>query len=138
MRGFAQAAGNVVLRPAPSSKSDLSTPFSSHSRHARAAHGAAPGSDSARLRRQTASGDVILTEAGGLAGTVEARVTREYTAAPAGGSAAAIYRSGASTFNPRSATGVQHVSEHGFDRLISLPSRAELERIERAAATPSH
>jgi hypothetical protein len=132
VRGFAQAAGNLVINgQRPSAKSDsldtiLSRIPASRVRRIELASGNLFGSDYVGKPQVV---NLVLNEEGGLAGTVEARLSREYAGRilPRG-SAALVYRLGASTFNASLSYQVFNGStEEGFDRLVALPSRAEIE-----------
>lgn len=138
VRGFAQAAGNVVINgQRPSSKSDsletlLSRIPASRVVRIEIAPGVEFGADYAG-KPQVAN--LILTDGGGLAGTLEGRITREYTGRllPKG-SAALSYSTGASTFSASlSYERLNTASEEGFDRVIALPSRNEIEYSQRAS-----
>ncbi len=141
LRGFAQAAGNVVINgQRPSSKSDsLDTIIAripaSRVLRIEVASGSAFGADYAG-KPQVAN--LILTEEGGVAGTVEGRLSREYTGRilPRA-SASAVFRTGASSFSGSVSYQVFNiVSETGFDRVVALPARAEREyRAKRSRNT---
>jgi hypothetical protein len=132
VRGFAQAAGNVVINgQRPSSKSDsldtvLARIPASRVLRIELASGSEFGADYAGKPQVV---NLVLTEEGGLAGTVEGRLSREYTGRilPRG-SASAVYRTGASSFSASLSHQLFNVlSETGFDRLVALPARTELE-----------
>jgi len=138
VRGFAQAAGNVVIDgQRPSSKSDsldtvLSRIPASRVLRVELAPGNAFGADYAG-KPQVAN--LILTDAGGLAGTLEGRLSREYTGRilPKG-NAALTYRRGASSFSASLSYQLFNMSsEEGFDRLVALPSRETLEFREKTS-----
>lgn len=131
VRGFAGAAGNVVINgQRPSSKADTIDTILQRIPAARV------------LRVEVAPGDrfgadyaskpqvlnLILTAAGGLAGTIEAGARRDFTGQllPSG-SASALLRRGRSTFNASATVAQQATSEEGFDRVRSLPSGDEVE-----------
>ena len=136
MRGFAGAAGNVVINGRrPSSKSDsLETIL-----------GRIPASRV--LRVELAPGDrfgsdfvgkpqvlnLVLSEEGGLAGTVEGKLTREYTGRilPRG-AGSLVYRRGDSTFDAAASyTTYNLFSEEGYDVLSALPAGTEIEYRDR-------
>jgi hypothetical protein len=73
--------------------------------------------------------NLVLREEGGLAGTVEARLTREYTGRVLPrASAALVYTTGASTFNASLNYQLYNMSsEVGFDQVVALPSLDEIE-----------
>jgi hypothetical protein len=131
IRGFGQAAGNVVINgQRPSSKSDTLDVILMRipaSRVARIEVG--PGD----LFGSEYSGksqvlNIVLTDAGGLSGTVEASVRREFAGAliPEG-SASVLLRSGRSTFNLGIVIDNDNTTEEGYDRLIEPPSGREIE-----------
>jgi len=147
LRGFGQAAGNVVINgQRPSLKSDTLETVLARIPASRV------------LRVEIASGDqfgadyvgkpqvlnVVLSGAGGLAGTMEATVRREFTGAliPEG-SVAALLRRGPSTFNLSVDLDNDDSSEIGFDRLDALPGgeqeelRLKLNRIKEPTAKVS-
>jgi len=132
VRGFAQAAGNVVINgQRPSSKSDtidtvLSRIPASRVLRIELVSGNAFGADYAG-KAQVAN--VILTEAGGLAGNLEGRLEHEFTGRVLPKAAAsAVLRKGASTFSASASYQLYSaVTEDGFDRLFNLPSGAETE-----------
>ena len=132
MRGFAGAAGNVVINgQRPSAKSDnLATVL-----------GRIPASRVARI--ELGSGNrfgsdyvgkpqvlnIVLTDEGGLAGTIAARLNREYTGRllPRG-NANLTYTTGAHTFDAGVEFSLNSIfSEEGFDRVTLLPSGDEIE-----------
>jgi hypothetical protein len=147
VRGFSQAAGNVVINgQRPSSKSEtLETvltriPASSVLR-VELASGEQFGSDYAGKPQVV---NIVLSGAGGLAGTAEATLYREFTGAiiPEG-SASALIRRGPSTFNVAVNLRANATTENGTDRLTDLPGGAERElrikmnRIKEPYATGS-
>lgn len=131
VRGFAQAAGNVVINgQRPSSKSDdLSTVLSripaSRVLRIELGSGNSFGSDYAG-KPQVAN--VILSDDGGLAGNAEVKLEREYggRVLPKG-ALSAVYRKGASSFTASVTFQKFSLTEKGFDRRVSLPSGAETE-----------
>lgn len=131
MRGFRQAAGNVVINGRrPSAKAELLSTVLARIPAARV------------LRVEVVSGDrfgsdfvgkpqvanIILSDAGGLAGTAEASLLREYTGAllPEG-EVSALLRRGPSTFNLSFGVKNHETSDAGFDRLIDLATGAQEE-----------
>jgi hypothetical protein len=138
VRGFSQAAGNVVINgQRPSSKSDsLDTVLgripASRVLRVELTSGNEFGADYAG-KPQVAN--LILNDEHGLAGTLEGRLAREYT----GGilpkaSAALTYRRGASSFSGSlNYQRFNMTSDEGFDRLIALPSQETLEYRQRAS-----
>jgi hypothetical protein len=131
VRGFGQAAGNVVINGSrPSSKSDTLETILARipaSRVARVEVG--PGD----LFGSEFSGkpqvlNLVTTAAGGLAGTVNASVHRTFDGrlAPAG-SASLLLRRGPSSFNASAGYNNFATTEEGFDRLTALPGGNEVE-----------
>lgn len=132
VRGFGQAAGNVVVNgQRPSSKSDavsvvLSRIPASRVLRIELAPGVTFGADFAG-KPQVAN--VILTEAGGLAGTLEARLVREFTGSILpNASASVLLQRGASSFTASAKLQNFAYSEDGIDELTVLPGGAPLER----------
>ncbi len=131
VRGFSQAAGNVVINgQRPSSKSEaletvLARIPASRVLRIEVASGEQFGSDYAG-KPQVAN--IVMTQGGGIAGTIEATARREYTGAilPEG-SVSMLFRRGPSTFN--FAVGVENneTTETGYDRVTERPSGAERE-----------
>ncbi|MEA3034075.1 MAG: hypothetical protein QOH86_2091, partial [Sphingomonadales bacterium] len=139
VRGFGQAAGNVVINgQRPSSKSDtLQTVLARipASRVARVEVG--PGD----LFGSEYSGkaqvlNLILTEGGGLAGTVTGTLRRDFTGKlyPEG-SASALVRRGKSSFNVAATFNNNATTEEGYDTLKSLPDLHLLEYRRKVNAT---
>jgi len=132
VRGFAQAAGNVVINgQRPSSKSDsldtvLARIPATRVLRVEVASGNEFGSDYLSKPQVV---NLVLREGSGLAGTVEGRLSREYTGRVLPrGSAALVYTTGASTFNASLNYQLYNLSsEVGFDRLVALPSLDEVE-----------
>lgn len=144
VRGFSQAAGNVVINGRrPSLKSETLETVLARIPARRV------------LRIEIASGDqfgsdyvgkpqvvnVVLSEEGGLAGTAVATMRREFTGALVPeGSVSALIRRGASTFNLSAELDNDDTSEIGYDRLLALPSgleeelRLKFNRIKEPAA----
>lgn len=131
VRGFRQAAGNVVINgQRPSSKSEtLATVLAripaSRVLRVEVASGEQFGSDYAGKPQVV---NIILSDVGGVAGTIEATLRREFTGAilPEG-SASALIRQGPSTFNAAVKLDNAVTSEIGYDRVVDLPSGAERE-----------
>ncbi|HWJ69032.1 MAG TPA: outer membrane beta-barrel protein [Sphingobium sp.] len=132
VRGFAQAAGNVVINgQRPSAKSDsldviLARIPANRVKRIELVAGNELGADYVSKPQVV---NLILTEDAGLAGTVEGRVSREYTGRilPRG-SAALVYRRGDSSFNASLNYQLFNtLSEKGFDRLTAIPSGSEIE-----------
>lgn len=131
VRGFSQAAGNVVINGRrPSSKSDtLGTVLSRipASRVLRIELGT--GNDfGADYAGKPQVANIVLTDDGGLAGTLEAKLVREFTDAilPTA-SASLLFRQGNSTFSGSVTFQNFAYSEDGFDRLTAIPSQQLVE-----------
>lgn len=131
VRGFGQAAGNVVINgQRPSSKSDtieviLSRIPANRVARVEVASGAAFGSEYAG-KAQVAN--LVLTGAGGVAGTLEGTLRRSYTGElfPEA-SASALLKRGNSTFNAAVGIDNEQTTEEGFDTLVALPGGELLE-----------
>lgn len=125
VRGFGQAAGNVIINgQRPSSKSEtlqtvLARIPASRVLRIEISSGNAFGSDYAG-KPQVAN--VILTEEGGLAGNFDARLSREFTGRllPRG-SASAVLRTGASTFNGSISFQKFSLTDRGHDEIVDMP-----------------
>jgi len=131
VRGFSQAAGNVVINGRrPSLKSETLETVLARIPARRV------------LRIEIASGEqfgadyvgkpqvvnVVLSEESGIAGTAEGTVRREYTGSLVPeGSVSALIRRGPSTFNLSAELDNDETSEIGYDRLLALPSGLEEE-----------
>jgi hypothetical protein len=138
VRGFASAAGNVVINgQRPSSKSDsldtvLARIPATRVLRVELAPGSEFGSDYVGKPQVV---NLILTEQGGLDGTLQGRLSREYTGRilPRA-SAAIVYRTGTDTFSGSFSHEIFNMtSEEGYDRLIALPSRQELRWTDRTS-----
>src|SRR4051812_26375561 len=131
VRGFGQAAGNVVINgQRPSSKADTLDVILSRipaSRVARVEVGPGDlfGSDYAGKAQVL---NLVLTSEGGLAGSVTATVRRDFTGRlyPEG-SVSALVRRGKSTFNASVGVNNGNTVEEGYDTLKALPGLALLE-----------
>lgn len=126
VRGFGQAAGNVVINGVrPSSKSEGLSSVLSRIPALRVlrielAPGAVFGADYAG-KPQVAN--IILDDRSGIAGAVEARLAREFTGRLRPNAAASLtISSGPSTFNAALEHESLAHSEEGFDVLTDLPS----------------
>jgi hypothetical protein len=131
VRGFAGSAGNVVFNGArPSSKADsLATQLARipASRVARIEIGPGDlyGSDFAG-RAMVAN--LILTEGGGLDGTVTGRVRRTFDGRLIPSiEASGLLKRGQSSFSLAASTANDGATEEGFDRLTDIATGAELE-----------
>lgn len=131
VRGFAQAAGNVVVNgQRPSSKSDtLETVLrripASRVLRVEVGRGDLFGAEFAG-KPQVAN--LVLTAAGGVAGAVEGTLYRDFTGKlyPEG-TASALIRRGPSSLNVAVGVDNSTTAEGGFDRLSRLPDGLELE-----------
>jgi hypothetical protein len=131
VRGFGQAAGNVVINgQRPSSKSDTLETILARipaSRVARVELG--PGD----LFGSEFSGkpqvlNVVTTSAGGLAGTFNGTLRRTYDGnVDPDVTVSALLRRGKSTFNASAGYQAFPTTEEGFDRVEALPSHDLLE-----------
>jgi outer membrane receptor protein involved in Fe transport len=125
VRGFGQAAGNVVINgQRPSAKSDSLETLLSRIPAARVARiEVGPGDAfSADLLGKPQVVNIVLLESGGLAGTIEARVRRDFTGKlRPEGQVSALLRRGASSFNLSAGVENDDTSEEGQDLLTSLP-----------------
>jgi hypothetical protein len=139
IRGFSQAAGNVVINgQRPSSKSDTVETILSRIPANRV------------LRVEVGSGErfgaeysakaqvlnLVLSDSGGIAGTAEGSVKREFTGRliPQA-SLSALLKRGRSTFNASAALSNDYSSEEGTDRISALPSGAAREYREKLNVT---
>ena len=126
VRGFGQAAGNVVINgQRPSSKSDTLETILARipaSRVARVEVG--PGD----LFGSEFSGkpvvlNLVTTSAGGLAGTFNGQLRRTYTGrVEPDVTVSALLRRGKSSFNASAGYQAYPTTEEGFDRVTALPS----------------
>ena len=131
IRGFGQAAGNVVINGArPSSKTDtLETILARIPASSVARVEIAPGDQfGSEYSGKPQVANLVLTDAGGLSGTLNATVRRDYTGhiAPEG-NISALYRTGRSTFNASAGYTNVHNPEEGTDRVKAIPSGDLLE-----------
>jgi hypothetical protein len=135
IRGFSQAAGNVVINgQRPSAKSDtidviLSRIPANRVLRVEVGSGERFGSDYSSKAQVL---NLILSDAGGLAGTVEASLRRDFTGRifPAG-SASALIRRGRSTFNAAASLTSEQSSDEGTDVITILPAGTLRERREK-------
>ena len=131
VRGFAQAAGNVVINGSrPSSKSDTLETILARipaSRVARVEVG--PGDlFGAEFSGKAQVLNLVLTSEGGLAGTINATVRRDFSGqVTPEGNVSALYRRGRSSFNASAGFNNGHFPEEGSDSLIALPSGTLIE-----------
>ena len=131
VRGFAQAAGNVVINGSrPSSKSDTLETILARipaSRVARVEVG--PGDlFGAEFSGKAQVLNLVLTSEGGLAGTVNATARRDFSGQiTPEANVSALYRRGRSSFNASAGLNNGHFPEEGSDTLLALPSRELVE-----------
>ncbi|HEX8512734.1 MAG TPA: hypothetical protein VF688_06455 [Allosphingosinicella sp.] len=135
VRGFGQAAGNVVVNgQRPSSKSDTLETILARipaSRVARIEVGAGDlfGSEFAGKPQVV---NVVTTAAGGLAGTFNGQVRRTYTGrVEPDVTVSALLRRGKSSFNASAGYQANPTTEEGFDRITALPGGTLLEYREK-------
>ncbi|HEX8449897.1 MAG TPA: hypothetical protein VF652_09940, partial [Allosphingosinicella sp.] len=135
VRGFGQAAGNVVVNgQRPSSKSDtLETVLARipASRVARLEVGPGDlfGSEFAGKPQVV---NVVTTAAGGLAGTFNGQLRRTYTGRVEPDiTVSALIRRGKSSFNASAGYQAPPTTEEGFDRVTALPGGALREYREK-------
>jgi hypothetical protein len=135
VRGFGQAAGNVVVNgQRPSSKSDTLETILARipaSRVARVEVGAGDlfGSEFAGKPQVV---NVVTTAAGGLAGTLNGTLRRTYTGrVEPDVTASALLRRGRSSFNASAGYQAEPTTEEGFDRITELPGGRLLEFREK-------
>lgn len=139
IRGFAQAAGNVVINgQRPSSKSDtidviLSRIPANRVLRVEVSSGDRFGSDYSAKAQVL---NLVLSDSGGIAGTLEAGAQREFTGHvfPTG-SASALLKRGPSTFNVAASLTNEQSTDEGTDTITALPSGTLRERREKVNKT---
>ncbi|MEO7680550.1 MAG: hypothetical protein ABIS14_07640, partial [Sphingomonas sp.] len=131
VRGFAGAAGNVVINgQRPSSKSDtldivLARIPANRVLRVEIGRGDLYGTDYSSKSQVL---NLVLSNAGGVAGTVEVAARREFTGKiKPEGNASALIRRGPSTFNVAASFVNEQTTEEGIDRVTALPSGAPVE-----------
>jgi hypothetical protein len=131
VRGFGQAAGNVVINgQRPSSKSDTLETILARipaSRVARVEVGTGDlfGSEFSGKAQVL---NLVLTAEGGLAGTVNATLRRDFSGQlTPEGNVSALYRRGRSSFNVSAGYNNGHFPEEGSDSVFALPGRTLVE-----------
>jgi hypothetical protein len=131
VRGFSQAAGNVVINGSrPSAKTDtletiLARIPASQVARVEVGPGDLFGSDFSGKPQVV---NLVLISTGGLSGTLNATVRHDFTGQiTPDGNVSVLYRRGASTFNLAGGYANQHTPEEGYDRVTSLPSGDLLE-----------
>lgn len=135
IRGFSQSAGNVVINgQRPSSKSDsieviLARIPANRVLRVEVGSGERFGSEYSAKAQVL---NLILSEAGGVAGTVEASARRDFTGRllPAG-NASALLKRGRSTFNVAASLTSQQSSDEGVDIITAQPGGNLRERREK-------
>lgn len=131
VRGFGQTAGNIVINgQRPSAKGEtlqtlLSRIPASRVTRLEVGPGDLFGADYSGKSQVL---NLILAAGGGLAGTVQASASRDFTGKirPAG-SASALIKRGKSTFNASVTVENSQTTEEGSDRVIGLPDRQLIE-----------
>ncbi len=131
VRGFGGAAGNLVIDgQRPSSKSDSLETILSRIPANRVLRVEVGAGDlfGAEYSGKPQVVNLVLTATGGLSGTAEVEISRDYTGDihPVG-SVSALLRSGKSTFNASAGYRASAYTEEGYDRLVSLPERDLIE-----------
>lgn len=135
VRGFGQAAGNVVINgQRPSAKSDTIETILQRIPASRVLRIEVGTGDvfGAEFAAKAQVVNVILTAGGGLNGSLEATVRRS----PFGeilpeGSASALWKHGASTFNLSVQAFNRTSSEEGYDSVTTLPVPIEVEHRDK-------
>jgi hypothetical protein len=131
IRGFGQAAGNVVINgQRPSAKSEtletvLARIPASRIVRVELVSGEQFGSDYAGKPQVV---NIVMSEGGGIAGTAEATFYREFIGRilPEG-SVSALIRRGPSSFNVAASLRANVTSEEGTDRITDVPGGAQRE-----------
>lgn len=131
IRGFGQAAGNVVINgQRPSSKTDTIDTILSRipaNRVVRVEVGSGERFGSEYSAKAQVL-NLVLSDSGGLAGTLEGKLAREFTGrAIPELSASALLKSGRSTFNASASLSNSSSTEEGVDYLFALPSGVQRE-----------
>lgn len=135
IRGFSQSAGNVVINgQRPSSKSDsvdviLARIPANRVLRVEVGSGERFGSEYAAKAQVL---NLVLSDAGGIAGTVEASARRDFTGRflPEA-SASALLKRGRSTFNVSASLANDQSSDEGPDVITLLPGGALRERRDK-------
>lgn len=131
VRGFGQAAGNVVINgQRPSSKADsLETVLARIPANRVLRVEVGPGDlFGSEFAGKPQVANVVLTAAGGLSGTAAATVRRDYSGAVLPeANASLLLKRGGSTFNVAAGFENEDTTEEGTDTLRALPSRAVTE-----------
>jgi hypothetical protein len=131
VRGFGGAAGNVVINGArPSSKNDTLETILARIPAQRVLRVEVGSGDQfgAEFAGRAQVANLVLSEAGGLAGNIDVELRRIWTGdLDPQGSVSALLRRGPSTFNLSLGYNNRHNFEEGSDTLTSLPSGALFE-----------
>ncbi|CAM3280012.1 TonB-dependent receptor-like beta-barrel domain-containing protein [Sphingomonas antarctica] len=131
VRGFSQAAGNVVIDgQRPSSKSDtLDTVLSRIPASRVVKIEIAPGDQfGAEYIGKSQVANVVLTAASGMTGQVEATAYRTFTGRYLpDGNASVVLKRGPSSFTLGANLSANGFPEEGYDRITALPSGQQLE-----------
>lgn len=134
VRGFSGAAGNVVINgQRPSSKSDTLPTILQRIPASRVVRIEVGRGDlfGAEFAGKPQVANLVLTSAGGLAGTVEGMLFRDFTGKLyPGGSASALLRRGRSSVNVALGVTNEDTADKGYDRLV-LPGTRELVELRR-------
>lgn len=131
VRGFGQAAGNVVINgQRPSAKTDTLQTILARIPAGRVLRvEVGPGEAfGAEFSSKPQVLNLVMTAAAGLAGTTTATLRRDFTGKLLpGGSVSALARRGASSFNLSASITNERTSEEGFDRVFALPGETQVE-----------
>lgn len=131
VRGFSGAAGNVVVNgQRPSSKSDTLRTILQRLPASRVVRVEVGRGDlfGAEFAGKPQVANLVLASAGGLAGTVEGLLFRDFTGKLfPGGSASALVRRGRSSLNVAVGVTNDETTDRGYDRLLTADTREEIE-----------
>lgn len=135
VRGFGQAAGNVVINGArSSSKTDTLETILARIPASRVARVEVGTGDlfGAEFSGKPQVLNLVLTATGGLAGTANVSARRIFTGAvDPQGSISMLLRRGSSSFNVSLGVDNTHTFEEGYDLLLRLPSKERFEYREK-------
>ncbi len=127
IRGFGQAAGNIVINgQRPSAKSDTLATLLSRIPAGRVVRVEVGSGDlfGAEFSGRPQVLNLVLTDSGGLAGNIEAKVRRDFAGAlKPEGQVSALLKRGTSTFNAALAVSNEQTTEEGSDTVFALPGR---------------
>jgi hypothetical protein len=131
VRGFGQAAGNVVINgQRPSSKADsLETVLARIPANRVLRVEVGPGDlFGSEFAGKPQVANIVLVATGGLSATTEASILRDYTGAVLPqGNASLLLKRGGSTFNVSAGFENDNTTEEGTDTVRALPSRSVTE-----------